>query len=83
MKKSIFDSESEEEYDVFVSHATEDKESFADEFVDILQQKYNLKVWYDAVSIKWGDSMRAEIDKGLKKSKFGVVILSHSYISKY
>ena len=82
-EKSIFDSESEEEYDVFVSHATEDKESFADEFVDILQQKYNLKVWYDAVSIKWGDSIRAEIDKGLKKSKFGVVILSRSYISKY
>ena len=51
-EKSIFDSESEEEYDVFVSHATEDKESFADEFVDILQQKYNLKVWYDAVSIR-------------------------------
>lgn len=82
-EKSIFDSESEDEYDVFVSHATEDKESFADEFVDILQQKYNLKVWYDAVSIKWGDSIRAEIDKGLKKSKFGVVILSRSYISKY
>lgn len=44
----------EEEYDVFVSHATEDKESFADEFVRILQQKFNLKVWYDAVSIRWG-----------------------------
>lgn len=73
----------EEEYDVFVSHATEDKESFADEFVRILQQKFNLKVWYDAVSIRWGDSIRAEIDKGLKKSKFGVVILSRSYISKY
>lgn len=82
-EKSIFDSEFEEKYDVFVSHATEDKESFVDEFVDILQQKYNLKVWYDAVSIKWGDSIRAEIDKGLKKSKFGVVVLSRSYISKY
>lgn len=79
----IFESNSEEEYDVFVSHATEDKESFSDEFVLILQEKYNLKVWYDVVSIKWGDSIRTEIDKGLKKSKFGVVILSRSYISKY
>lgn len=79
----IFESNSEEEYDVFVSHATEDKESFSDEFVRILQEEYNLKVWYDAVSIKWGDSIRTEIDKGLKKSKFGVVILSRSYISKY
>lgn len=79
----IFESNSEEEYDVFLSHATEDKESFSDEFVLILQEKYNLKVWYDVVSIKWGDSIRTEIDKGLKKSKFGVVILSRSYISKY
>lgn len=79
----IFESNSEEKYDVFVSHATEDKESFSDEFVLILQEKYNLKVWYDVVSIKWGDSIRTEIDKGLKKSKFGVVILSRSYISKY
>lgn len=30
-------SEIEEEYDVFVSHASEDKESFSDEFVRILQ----------------------------------------------
>lgn len=79
----IFESNLEEEYDVFISHATEDKESFSDEFARILQQEYNLKVWYDAVSIKWGDSIRTEIDKGLKKSKFGVVILSRSYISKY
>lgn len=82
-EKILYDSNSEEEYDVFVSHATEDKESFSDEFVQILQQKFNLKVWYDAVSIKWGDSIRTEIDKGLKKSKFGVVVLSRSYISKY
>ncbi|HIT87813.1 MAG TPA: toll/interleukin-1 receptor domain-containing protein [Candidatus Coprocola pullicola] len=27
--------------------------------------------------------MWIEIDKGLKKSKFDVVILSHSYIRKY
>jgi len=82
-ERNTYDSDSEEEYDVFVSHATEDKEGFSDEFVKILQEKYNLKVWYDAVSIKWGDSIRTEIDRGLEKSKFGVVILSRSYISKY
>lgn len=82
-RKIIFESNSEEEYDVFVSHATEDKESFSDEFARILQEKFNLKVWYDAISIKWGDSIRTEIDKGLKKSKFGVVILSRSYVGKY
>lgn len=82
-EKSIFDSNSVEEYDVFISHATEDKQSFVEGFVQILREEFNLKVWYDAISIEWGDSIRTEIDKGLKKSKFGVVILSRSYISKY
>ncbi|HAO6008561.1 TPA: TIR domain-containing protein [Listeria monocytogenes] len=80
---NIFNSDGTEKFDVFLSHAAEDKESFCDEFSDILQEKHGLKVWYDSISIKWGDSIRAEIDKGLKKSKFGVVILSRNYIKKY
>lgn len=71
----------EPQYDVFVSHAWEDKESFADEFVQELR-KLNLRVWYDTSQIKWGDSMRAKIDDGLKKAQFGVVILSPDYIKE-
>ena len=66
-------------YDVFVSHAWEDKESFVEEFVQELQ-KLGLQVWYDKKQIKWGDSMRAKIDEGLRKSKFGVAVLSPDYI---
>lgn len=80
---NIFNSDGTEEFDVFLSHAAEDKESFCDDFSDILKEKYGFEVWYDSISIKWGDSIRAEIDKGLKKSKFGVVILSRNYIKKY
>lgn len=69
------------EYDVFVSHAWEDKESFADEFVNELR-KLGISVWYDTSQIRWGDSMRQRIDDGLKKSKFGVVILSPNYIAE-
>ncbi len=69
----------EEQFDVFVSHAWEDKESFVDEFVKELR-KLDLKVWYDTSQLKWGDSMREKIDDGLRKSKFGVVVLSPDYI---
>ena len=72
---------SEEEYDVFVSHAWEDKEDFVDEFVSELR-KQGLKVWYDTDKLKWGDSMREKIDKGLSKSRYGVVVLSPSYIAE-
>lgn len=67
------------EYDVFVSHAWEDKDDFVDEFVDELQ-KLGIKVWYDTSEIKWGDSMRKRIDDGLRKSRFGVAVLSRNYI---
>ena len=43
---------------------------------------YNIKVWYDELSIKWGDSLRKSIDKGLKSSKFGIVVISKSFIKK-
>ena len=67
------------EYDVFVSHAWEDKDDFVDEFVDELRH-LGIKVWYDTSEIKWGDSMRKRIDDGLKKSRFGVAVLSPNYI---
>lgn len=68
-------------YDVFVSHAWEDKESFVDEFVEALKD-LGIKVWYDTSQIKWGDSMRERIDDGLKKSRFGVAVLSPDYIAE-
>ena len=70
-----------EEYDVFVSHAYEDKESFVDEFVAALRNQ-GLKVWYDTDKLKWGSSLREEIDRGLTKSKYGVVVLSPNYINE-
>lgn len=69
------------EYDVFVSHAWEDKKDFVDEFVNALKE-LGLRVWYDTSEIKWGDSMRKRIDEGLKKSRFGVAVLSPNYIAE-
>ncbi len=69
------------EYDVFVSHAWEDKEDFVDEFVEALTA-LGVRVWYDKNQIKWGDSMRERIDDGLKKSRFGVAVLSPNYIAE-
>ena len=70
-----------EEYDVFVSHAWEDKEDFVDEFVSELE-KIGLRVWYDKNRLKIGDKMRQKIDDGLKKSRFGIVVLSPNYIAE-
>ena len=74
------DGKTDPEYDVFVSHAWEDKKEFVDELVDELK-KAGLKVWYDTSRIKWGDSMRQKIDEGLSHSRFGIVVLSPNYIA--
>ncbi|MGF3067355.1 toll/interleukin-1 receptor domain-containing protein [Facklamia sp. P13064] len=71
---------SERAYDVFISHAYEDKESFVNELVDELMKK-GVSVWYDNKDTVWGSSLREEIDSGLKHSKYGIVVLSPSYIA--
>jgi hypothetical protein len=68
-------------YDVFISHASEDKAAFVDPLAQELTQ-LDLKVWYDKTALKLGDSLRGKIDEGLACSDYGVVILSHSFFAK-
>ena len=68
-------------YDVFISHASEDKESFVRPLVEELESK-GYKVWYDEFTLKVGDSLRRSIDEGLKNSRYGIVVLSNSFIKK-
>jgi hypothetical protein len=69
------------EYDVFISHASEDKADFVEPLVESLL-KLGLKVWYDDFSLDLGDSLRENIDRGLESSTYGVVILSPAFFAK-
>lgn len=68
-------------YDVFVSHASEDKEEFVKPLVEALQEA-GYKVWYDEFTLKVGDSLRRSIDNGLKNSRYGIVVLSNAFFAK-
>ncbi len=68
-------------YDVFISHASEDKDDIVRPLANQLQLN-NLKVWYDEFELKIGDSLRRKIDKGLANSRFGIVVLSKNFINK-
>lgn len=70
------------EYDVFISHASEDKDAVARPLAEALVKR-GLKVWYDETHLTVGDSLRRSIDLGLAKSKFGVVILSDNFFRKH
>jgi hypothetical protein len=71
-----------ERWDVFISHASEDKEAIARPLADALKSK-GLKVWYDDFSLTVGDSLRQSIDRGLSYSRYGVVILSPRFFEKH
>lgn len=68
-------------YDVFVSHASEDKTSFVRPFVEALKSK-NIAVWYDEFELQVGDSLRRSIEYGLKNSTYGIVVLSEAFFKK-
>jgi len=69
------------QYDVFISHASEDKDEVVRPLATALQQE-GLKVWYDEFELRIGDSLRQKIDKGLANSRFGIVVLSKNFIRK-
>lgn len=78
---NLYNQTDQTEYDVFISHASEDKEPFVEELVHALRDR-EIRVWYDSLNIAWGDSLRSQIDNGLNRSTFGIVILSENYIKK-
>nr|CBA30834.1 hypothetical protein Csp_C25540 [Curvibacter putative symbiont of Hydra magnipapillata] len=69
------------EFDLFISHASEDKDSVVRPLAQLLRDS-GLRVWLDETEIKLGDSLRRSIDHGLTKSKYGLVILSPDFLRK-
>jgi hypothetical protein len=68
-------------WDVFISHASEDKASVARPLGNQLEAS-GLRVWLDETQVKVGDSLRAKIDEGLAQSRFGIVIVSEAFLDK-
>lgn len=73
--------EIQREHDVFISHASEDKDEVVRPLAHALRDG-GLDVWFDEFELKIGDSLRRKIDMGLAKSRFGVVVLSKAFFTK-
>lgn len=69
------------QYDFFISHASEDKDEIVRSLADALIRS-GFKVWYDEFELTIGDSLRKKIDAGLINSRFGIVIISPSFVKK-
>lgn len=68
-------------WDVFISHASEDKDSVARPLRDALT-RLGITVWLDEAQMRIGSSLRRKIDDGIRSSRFGVVVLSEAFFRK-
>lgn len=68
-------------YDVFISHASEDKDAIVRDLARALRER-GLDIWYDEFALRIGDNLRRNIDAGLASSRFGVVVLSPAFFAK-
>lgn len=68
-------------HDVFISHASEDKDEVARPLAEALMAR-GWTVWLDQLELTIGDSLSGRIDAALAHSRFGVVILSPAFFAK-
>lgn len=68
-------------FDVFICHASEDKETIARPLYESLTKR-GVKAFLDEQYIQWGDSLTEKINHALGQSKYVIAILSDSSVGK-
>ena len=67
--------------DVFLCHAWDDRKEAAKELHDLLESS-NVTVWFSEKDVLLGTSLLREIDKGLAKSRVGIVLVTPSLLKR-
>ena len=67
--------------DVFISHASEDKDEIARPLAEALKSR-GVKVWFDELSIEWGQPIHRAIEDGIANTTYGLVIISPRFMEK-
>jgi len=67
--------------DVFFCHAWDDRKGSAKELHDLLESK-GVSVWFSEKDVTLGSSLLREIDKGLAKSRVGIVLVTPSFLNR-
>ena len=68
-------------HDIFLSHASEDKDEVARPLALMLQER-GLRVWYDEFELRIGDNLIAKLNAGINSSRFGILVLSQDFFGK-
>jgi RNA-directed DNA polymerase len=74
--KGVFDM-----YDIFICHASEDKNEVALPLYESLKMQ-KINAFIDCFAINWGDSLVSKINTALQKSKYVIAIISENSVKK-
>ena len=67
--------------DVFLCHAWDDRSGAAKELHDLLESR-GVKVWFSEKDVALGTPLLREIDKGLAKSRIGIVLVTPAFLRR-
>ena len=67
--------------DVFLCHAWDDRKEAARELHDLLES-HGVSVWFSEKDVALGASLLREIDKGLAKSRVGIVLVTPALLQR-
>lgn len=67
--------------DVFLCHAWDDRKESAKDLYDSLHAK-GVSVWFSEKDVPLGTNLLREIDKGLSKSRVGIVLVTPSFLTR-
>ncbi|MBF0373046.1 MAG: toll/interleukin-1 receptor domain-containing protein [Alphaproteobacteria bacterium] len=67
--------------DVFLCHAWDDRKGAAKELHDLLESR-NVSVWFSEKDVLLGSTLLREIDKGLVKSRVGIVLVTPALLRR-
>ncbi len=70
-----------EKYDLFLCHAWDDRKGVAKELCDKLAAR-GISVWFSEKDLALGTNMLREIDKGLVKSRAGIVLVTPAFLKR-
>ena len=70
-----------EKYDLFLCHAWDDRKGVAKELSDKLSEK-GVSVWFSEKDLPLGSTMLREIDKGLSRSRAGIVLVTPAFLKR-
>ena len=66
---------------MFLCHAWDDRKGPAKELHDLLEAK-GVSVWFSEKDVLLGSPLLREIDKGLAKSRVGIVLVTPAFLSR-